>query len=314
MTVAVHPVESSSSPPVNARLRPAGVRVDGVAFDCLTEAQTNAHIVDEIRAGRGGWVMTSNLDHLCRSRRDPDFRQMFEEADLVVADGAPLIWASRLQGTPLPERVAGSSMAWTLSEAAADAGLSVFLLGGDEGTAGKAAQHLKGRFLGLRIAGVFYPPMGFENDPAMMESMRQALRDAQPDLIYVALGSPKQEKLIRQLREELPQAWWLGLGISLSFICGEVRRAPAWMQKLGLEWVHRMIQEPRRLVRRYLIDGVPYGLRLVSSSVCKRFICRRSALLRAEEAVAPAGLDDPLSWRGSDSQTNSQSGEHSWGA
>lgn len=297
MTAATHPQSqqnpSSAAAPATGRVRPEGVHVDGVAFDRLSEAQTVAYVVDELRAGRGGWVITSNLDHLYRARRDPAFRAMLDEADLVVADGAPLVWASRLQGTSLPERVAGSAMAWSLSEAANEAGQSIFLLGGDLGTAEKAAQHLKGRFPGLKIAGTYYPPMGFEKDPEIMAEMRAALVAARPDLVYVALGSPKQELLIRDLKADLPQAWWLGLGISLSFICGEVSRAPKWMQKLGLEWFHRLVQEPRRLARRYLIDGVPFAMVLLSSALANRFTKKRGAMQRMQQPVVPgSGVAD----------------------
>lgn len=293
--------------------------MDGVAFDRLSEAGTVAYLIQELQAGRGGWVITSNLDHLSRARRDPVFRGMLDEADLVVADGAPLVWASGLQGTPLPERVAGSAMAWSLTQAAAEAGKSVFLLGGDLGTAEKASVALKGRFSDLTIAGTFYPPMGFEKDPQQMAAMRAALAKARPDLVYVALGSPKQELLIQELRSELPQAWWLGLGISLSFICGEVQRAPVWMQKMGLEWVHRMIQEPRRLARRYLIDGIPFGLRLVSSAVMKRCFGRKEDLIRDEQSVV-TGVDnaDEVAFAAADEgresgQRREKDGSETWG-
>ena len=313
MTAAAYDQQQNSTPDASipapgARVRPEGVYIDGIAFDRLSEAQTIRFLVDELREGRGGWVITSNLDHLCRARRDPEFRAMLDEADLVVADGAPLVWASRLQGTPLPERVAGSALAWSLSEAAGAAGQSIFLLGGDEGTAEKAAQHLKGRFSGLKIAGTFYPPMGFEKDPHIMAEMREALVAARPDLVYVALGSPKQERLIRELRSDLPGAWWLGLGISLSFICGDVQRAPVWMQKIGLEWFHRMIQEPRRLARRYLIDGIPFGLRLVSFAVAKRFGKGRGGLVREPQPTGVLVNAEPVS-----EAIRDNDGEKSWG-
>ncbi|MEM9418253.1 MAG: WecB/TagA/CpsF family glycosyltransferase [Planctomycetota bacterium] len=252
--------------------RPSGIDLHGVNFDRLTEAQTVDFIMSHLENGQGGWVITSNLDHLLRAGRDSEFRTMLDECDLVVADGVPLIWASKLQGTPLPERVAGSSMVWTVAEAAAKRHKSVFLLGGDPGTADAAGEILVRKFPDLRLAGTFCPPMGFEKDPEQMEAMTRAVRESGADLVYVALGSPKQERLIREIRGILPDAWWLGVGISLSFICGEVRRAPVWMQQIGLEWLHRMVQEPRRLAKRYLIDGIPFAFVLISSSILRRVV------------------------------------------
>jgi len=277
------PPASTAVPEASARSlwpRPEGVRLRGVAFDRLTEQQAVEHVVSASQAGRGGWVMTSNLDHLRRAGRDAGFRQMLEEAALVVADGAPLIWASRLQGTALPERVAGSSLVWTLTQAAAEQGLSVFLLGGDPGTAEEAGKILAEKYPGLRVVGTYCPPMGYEHDSEEMQQMRAALRGSAADLVYVALGSPKQEKLIQQVRGELPEAWWMGVGISLSFICGRVQRAPRWMQVLGLEWVHRLVQEPRRLARRYLIEGIPFAVILLCSSVKRRWLRPDWALIR----------------------------------
>ena len=164
----------------------------------------------------------------------------------------PLVWASRLQRTPLPERVAGSNLIWSLTAAAAIAGKSVFLLGGMPGTAEKTGKEFQKQFPTFVLAGTYFPPFGFEKDPAEMKKMMDALAAAKPDIIYVALGSPKQEQLIARARAILPAAWWLGVGISFSFIAGEVNRAPRWMQSCGLEWLHRLAQEPRRLARALL--------------------------------------------------------------
>ena len=262
-------VESSGSVRTRVDLR-------GVRFDRLSEAEAVSAIVEACTAAdrRGGWVITSNLDHLRRAGRDGEVRAMLAEADLVVADGAPLVWASRLQGPALPERVAGSSLVWTLSEAAARRGLSVYLLGGDPGAAEAAGRVLEQRYPGLRIAGASCPPMGFEDDAQEMRRIVEGLASSGADLVYVALGSPKQERLIRRLRREypdlLPGAWWMGVGISLSFICGQVRRAPVWVQKAGLEWGHRLVQEPRRLARRYLVDGIPFAAWLMGASLGRR--------------------------------------------
>ncbi len=248
------------------------VRLYGVPFDALTQEETVQRVFEALDAGRGGWVVTSNLDHLRRAGLDPEFRSMLDEASLVVADGMPLVWASRLARTPLPERVAGSTMAPVLAEEAARQGRSVFLLGGNDGVAEAAAAVLSEEHPRLRIAGTHCPPKGFERHPEQMDAIRRVLEDSGADLVFVALGSPKQERLIRDLRDEgiLSDAWWVGVGITLSFICGDVVRAPLWMQKTGLEWMHRLAQEPGRLARRYLLEGFPFACRFLTRAVIMR--------------------------------------------
>ena len=232
----------------------------------LTEDACVRFVLDELDAGRGGWVITPNLDHARRWHRDSAFADLCRQATLVTADGMPLVWASRLQGTPLPERVAGSNLISSLSGGAAHSGRAVFLLGGEAGTAAEAAGVLKDRFPDLRIVGTHYPPFGFEHDKAASEAIVNAITAAQPDIVFVAVGSPKQERLIAQLRPLLPSAWWLGVGISFSFLANRVRRAPRWMQRSGLEWAHRLAQEPRRLARRYLLQGLPFAVGLLTAS------------------------------------------------
>lgn len=239
------------------------IHLRGVRLDALTEQGCVDHIIGALAQGRGGWVVTPNLDHLRRADRDPAFHAMLDEADLVVADGMPLIWASRLQGTPLPQRVAGSSLVWALAQAAAEHGRSLYLLGGDPGAAQGAAKALSARYPDLRIAGTDCPAFGFDQDPEKIAEVTKKMLAAKPDIVYVGLGSPKQERLIRRIRVGSPHIWWLGIGISLSFIAGDVRRAPRWVQQFGLEWLHRLLQEPGRLAKRYLVDGLPFAARLL---------------------------------------------------
>ena len=264
------------------------VDLRGVRVHAVSEADAIRHILSEADAGRGGMVVTPNLDHLHRCLHDVAFAAMVSEAELVLADGMPLVWAARLQGTPLPQRVAGSNLITSLSQAAAEAGRSVFLLGGSPGTAEGAARVLTARFPSLRVAGTLCPPVGFENDPAKMAEIIETLATARPDIVFVALGSPKQERLIVKLRPLLPQAWWLGVGISFSFLCGEVRRAPLWMQKTGLEWLHRLVQEPRRLFRRYVVVGIPFAFGLLGKATFGG-LPRRLLGRRNNAAVGDAG-------------------------
>lgn len=248
---------------------PAQIELEGVRLNALSEQQCVAHVIEAISAKRGGWIVTPNLDHLRRLHRDEAFREHYRHADLAVADGMPLVWACRLQQTPLPGRVAGSDLIWSLCRAAAKQGATVFLLGGDPGTADEAAEKLRSRFEGLRILGTCCPEPGFEKRPGAIEEIAARLGAARPDIVFVALGSPKQEELIGRLRSSLPSAWWLGVGISFSFVAGRVQRAPVWLRKLGLEWVHRLAQEPRRLAGRYLVDGLPFAAGLIARSAAR---------------------------------------------
>ncbi|HEX6457339.1 MAG TPA: WecB/TagA/CpsF family glycosyltransferase [Thermoleophilaceae bacterium] len=246
------------------------VSLMGMEIDHVTESEAVAAIRESLSAGRGGWVITPNLEHLRRFCKEPNLQRYFAQADLVLADGMPLVWASRLRGTPLPARVAGSDLIWSLSMEAARAGRSVFVLGGTREAGWEAARRLRDRCPGLRIAGMVYPPHGFENDPAAMDQLVETLALVKPDIVYVGLGFPKQEAVIAHLREHLPETWFLGIGISIGFVGGAVARAPQWMQRCGLEWLHRLAQEPRRLARRYLVHGLPFALRLLLHGVVSR--------------------------------------------
>lgn len=258
-----------------ARPEPRTIELMGVAIHALAEPECVEHVVHCATHGRGGWVVTPNVDHLRRVVKDEVFRRLYARATLRVADGMPLVWASRLQGTPLPGRVAGSNLITSLCGGAARAGVSVYLLGGDPGTAAGAATVLTGRFPELEVAGTDCPAPGFDADSEQMRGVRDRLLAARPGIVFVALGSPKQELLIDRLRPDLPEAWWLGVGISFSFLTGDVRRAPRWMQAIGLEWLHRLLQERSRLTRRYLYHGIPFAARLLATSAARRLIRRR---------------------------------------
>lgn len=214
--------------------------------------------------------MTPNVDILRRVVRDDDLRRHLTASSLVVADGKPLIWASRLAGRPLPARVPGSDLAWSLSAAMAEAGRSVYLLGGEPGTADRAADVLRGRHPTLKIAGHLSPSLGFDTRPAEYDAVCDAVIGADPDLVLVGFGFPKQERVIDRLRPRLPHTWFMGCGAAIGFVAGVHSRAPGWMQESGLEWVHRLALEPRRLVRRYLIEDAPYALRLLAGSAWQR--------------------------------------------
>lgn len=244
--------------------------IPGVSIDAETERSTVWRVMHELDDGRGGLMVTVNLDHVRRCRRDARYRALVARSELVVADGMPLVWASRVQGTPLPERVAGSNLVWSLCAECALRGRSVFLLGGDPGAAEGARQVLESRFPGLRVGGVLSPERGFEHSPARMAEIEQTLAASKADLVFVALGSPKQEYVAERLRGALPNAWFVGCGITLGFVAGQVRRAPNWMQRIGIEWAHRLAQEPGRLAHRYLVQGIPFAVLLLAGAAWRR--------------------------------------------
>ncbi|MCC5574226.1 WecB/TagA/CpsF family glycosyltransferase [Microtetraspora sp. AC03309] len=248
----------------------ARVAVAGVELDPLTEGEVVTRVFDDLRRGRGGHLVTPNVD-ICRlAVRDAELRALVRRADVVVADGMPLVWAARLLGTPLPGRVTGADLIWALSEAAARHGVPVYLLGGPPGVADAAASALRARCPRLAVAGTHTPPFGFESTPGGVTPIRDALLRAKPGLVFVGLGFPKQDRLIEVLRADLPAAWFVGCGSAIAFAAGAVRRAPGWMGEAGLEWLFRLLSEPARLGRRYLVDDLPFALRLLAGCLVGR--------------------------------------------
>ena len=246
----------------------------GTPMSVVDEASAVKALVEAAEHKRGHWTITANLDHLRRYHREPLAKSLIDSADLVVADGMPMIWISWLAGERLPERVSGSNMVWSICEAARGRRQSLFLLGGDSGVAERAANVFRKRYPGLEIVGTYCPPLGFESDEEDIARIRQQLTDTAPDIVFVALGFPKQDVLIELLRASLPKTSFLGVGISLSYVTGDLARAPDWICNLGLEWAHRLSQEPtRRLARRYLVHGLPFAVRLTVSAL--RYRARR---------------------------------------
>lgn len=237
------------------------IEIEGVGIDAIDESQVIDLIFEALAAGHGGTIATINTDLLRLSRTDDRFRCALESADLLVADGMPLVWMSRLMRAGLPARVTGADLIWSLSERAAREGRSLFLLGAPEGVAARAAEILKSRYPDLEVVGTAAPAYGFETDPEAVEKLSIQLQELRPDLVFVAMGSPRQEKFIASFRADERSdldAWWMGVGAGLEFVVGVKRRAPVAMQRVGLEWAFRLATEPQRLARRYLCNDVPY--------------------------------------------------------
>jgi N-acetylglucosaminyldiphosphoundecaprenol N-acetyl-beta-D-mannosaminyltransferase len=274
---AKNQMQASPNPasPTAVTDNPTEVSLMGLRLARLDRHRLLDHVFDCLRGGQGGWLVTANLDFLRRYVRDGQSRELYDAADVRVADGMPLVWACKLQGQPLPERVPGSSLVWLLAERAAREGRSLYLLGGADGANEKARRVLAEKYRGLAWIDGASPLVANPPRESDITSILAELGDRKPDILLVGLGSPKQEQLIRALRPRLPSTWMIGVGISFSFVAGEVKRAPAWMRRAGIEWVHRLLQEPRRLAKRYLLHDLPFALRLFPHALLARFRQRR---------------------------------------
>ena len=207
------------------------------------------------------YVVTPNVDHAVMFQTDEALQKVYAEASLVLADGAPVVVASRLLRKALPERVAGSDLvpalftSISLQNDHAARPLKVFLLGAGPGVAERAAAVIHDRWPGVNVVGTLSPPLGFEHDEAENERILQAVAESQPDLVLIGLGAPKQELWIGRHADRLEAKAALCIGATIDFLAGEKSRAPRLLQKLGLEWLHRMATEPSRLAKRYARDA-----------------------------------------------------------
>lgn len=262
------------------------VEVMGIPLHTFTMESVIRHLINESAAGDGGYVVTPNLDILFAVSRNRELRDRALAAEIRVADGMPLVWASRIKRDPLPGRIAGSDLILELADEIAATGKRLFLLGGEPGTADRAASILSARSSGLQIAGTYCPPHGFEHDGAEMARIQAAVVAAEPDFVYLGLPFSKACALTDALRPRLRHTWFVEVGVSFSFVCGEVERAPQWMQRGGLEWIHRLYQEPHRLARRYLLDDGPFALRLFWTSYRER----RAAAAAARADIARSSV------------------------
>jgi N-acetylglucosaminyldiphosphoundecaprenol N-acetyl-beta-D-mannosaminyltransferase len=220
--------------------------------------ETIAFVDEKIRDRGFHQIATANVDFLVHAIRDKEMQQILCSCDLVIPDGMPILWGSRLLGSPLKQRVCGVDLVPRLAELCAREGYSMFFLGASEQNSFRAAENLKQRYPGLRIAGRYSPPV-MPLDLMNHEDILRRIERAKPDILLVAMGNPKQEKWLAMHRHRLNVPICIGIGGSIDFVAGAVKRAPRWMQSTGLEWFYRMMQEPRRLVQRYIGDACGFA-------------------------------------------------------
>lgn len=230
-----------------------------VPFDSVTMDQTLERIGGMIASRKPSFIATANVDFLVQARKDRELHALLHRASMVVCDGTPLVWLSKLLGKALPERVAGSDMVPRLLAEAEKNGWSVFFLGGRDEVLDQAVHNVRRQHPSLRMAGAYSPPFA-PLDRMDHDGINARIREANPDILLVSFGCPKQEKWIARNCEAHGVPVSIGVGATIDFIAGAVKRAPEWMRHCGLEWVFRLAQEPRRLLKRYATDLYVFGI------------------------------------------------------
>jgi N-acetylglucosaminyldiphosphoundecaprenol N-acetyl-beta-D-mannosaminyltransferase len=260
-------ISDSASWPDSASIVPT-IQVGGVRFSNVTMQQTLSMILLMIqKSQQPHYIVTGNLDHLCQLEHDQEFRNAYNGASLVLADGMPVVWLSRLFRSShqdvLPERVAGSDLFWELGNLSQSNGLRVFLLGGKPGAADGAKEKLQAMYPDCDVCGTYCPPFENFDSPDVQDEIVRRVRDASPDILLVAFGAPKQEKWMLRNKHRLGVPVSIGVGGSFEMACGFVKRAPKIMQRIGLEWAYRLLQDPSRLFDRYVRKDIPFLVKLL---------------------------------------------------
>ncbi len=240
----------------STRINICDIEIDKYSFDRVVEMIAH-HAISK---STPKYVVTPNVQHIVLLQQDARFRLTYHNAFLVVPDGVPLLWAAKLFNTPLSGRVNGTDLFERLCKISAERGLKVFLLGGRPGSAKKTRQVLETRHPNLNIVGTYCPYYGFESDLDELKRINLAIQAAAPDILFVGLGSPKQEYWISDNYQKLGVPVSIGIGASFELVSGTVKRAPKFMQEAGLEWFFRLIMEPKRLWQRYFIGNTIFIL------------------------------------------------------
>ena len=228
-----------------------GVRIDRLSFDRVIKK-----LVEHIHFKKyPAYVVTPNAQHIVIFQNDPEFQKIYNRALLSVPDGVPLLWAAKLMNNPLNGRVNGTDLVEELCAVSAKEQFKIFFLGGRPQAANRAAQIMSSRYPQLKVIDTYCPPCNFENNKAEIQKIEETIKTAAPDILFVGLGAPKQEKWIADFYQKLDVPISIGIGGSFELISGMVNRAPKWMQQAGLEWLFRLLLEPRRLGKRYLISN-----------------------------------------------------------
>jgi N-acetylglucosaminyldiphosphoundecaprenol N-acetyl-beta-D-mannosaminyltransferase len=217
-------------------------------------------------------ICVTNVYSVVMMQKDEEFRKANNSSSLVVADGMPLVWVSRLFGETIPERISGADLFYELCKCSSQKGYSFFFLGSTQTVLNKMCKNLKEQFPDLRIVGIYSPPYKeIFSDSENLEMIKR-INEVKPDILWVGMTAPKQEKWIYHNLDKIDVKIAIGVGAVFDFVAGTVKRAPLWMQKIGLEWLFRFMQEPHRLWKRYLIGNTIFLWLVLKEIIYKKIL------------------------------------------
>lgn len=213
-------------------------------------------IEEMITQNKKSYVVAVNVDVIMKIENDSELKKIVNDADIVLVDGQPLVWISKWYKRPVKAKVSGSDLIPKLCNVAAKKKYTIFIIGGKEGIAEKAKLNLEKSNPGIQVVGTYSPPFGFEKDEEELKQINKMITEVHPNILIACFGCPKQEKWIYNNYHKYDATVSICAGATVDFLAGNIKRAPRWMSDIGLEWLYRLIQDPKRLVRRYFIDDV----------------------------------------------------------
>lgn len=238
---------------------PESIKLFDINITNITMIEAIDTIINLVKTNQRGYVVTPNVDHIVKLQQDKRLKEIYEHATLVLADGMPIVWASHLLGKPLVEKVSGSDLFTEFAPHAAREKIKLFFLGANPGVAQRAKEKLCEQYPGLEVCGIYSPPYGFEKDDQENQRIIEMINQSGAQVLFVGVGAPKQEYWIYNHVDKLKNVnVCLGIGASFDFVAGSVERAPKWMQQSGLEWFYRLMKEPKRMWKRYLVEDARF--------------------------------------------------------
>lgn len=245
------------------------MRLFGLKFYNKTFREVIEDINGYIEDGIKITAYTPNVDHIVKIHKIKEFNQAYRDADLILNDSKVLFFVSRILRKSLKDKISGSDLLPALCEMAAENGYGVFFLGGRDNSSYYAAEKIKKIYPEINISGTYSPQMGFEKNSGENKKILKMINDLKPHILFVGVGTPKQEIWIYKNKAKLNALFLIGVGASFEFTSGMIKRAPKWIQNLAMEWMYRLIREPRRLWQRYLVDDL-FFFRLLIREFFKR--------------------------------------------